>query len=103
MIYYERLYEGDNSKFNFKRFYECLSETGDDKSAEKLLKKTASRNKYDNEYTILLAKFYEERNQKDKADKIYDQLIEELQASSRNVIGLYNLFKSQGFILELYH
>lgn len=96
LIYYERLFEGDNSKFNFKRYYECLAETGDDKTAEKLLKKTASRNKYDNEYTILLAKFYEERDQKPRAEKIYDQLIEELQPSSRSVIGLYNLFKSQG-------
>ena len=96
LVYYERLFEGDNSKFNFKRYYECLAETGDDKAAEKLLKKTASRNKYDNEYTILLAKFYEERDQKPKAEKIYDQLIEELQPSSRSVIGLYNLFKSQG-------
>ena len=96
LIYYERLFEGDNSKFNFKRYYECLAETGDDKTAEKLLKKTASRNKYDNEYTILLAKFYEERDQMPKAEKIYDQLIEDLQPSSRSVIGLYNLFKSQG-------
>ena len=96
LVYYERLYEGDNSKFNFKRYYECLTETGDDKTAEKLLKKTAARNRYDNEYAIMLAKFYEERNQEPKAAKIYDDLIENLQPSSRNVIALYNLFKSQG-------
>ena len=96
LTYYERLYKGDNSKFNFKRYYECLTETGDDKSAEKILKKIASRNKYDNEYTILLAKFYEERSQLGRANNIYDQLINEMAPSSRSVIGLYNLFKSQG-------
>ncbi len=96
LVYYERLYEGDNSKFNFKRYYECLAETGDDKTAEKLLKKSAARNRYDNEYAIMLAKFYEERNQKPKADKIYNDLIDNMQPSSRNVIALYNLFKAQG-------
>ena len=96
LVYYERLYEGDHSKFNLKRYYECLAETGDDKTAEKLLKKSASKNRYDNEYAILLAKFYEERNQKPKADKIYNDLIEKMQPSSRNIIALYNLFKSQG-------
>ncbi|MBL1281420.1 MAG: tetratricopeptide repeat protein [Fluviicola sp.] len=96
LVYYERLYETDHSKFNFKRYYECLAETGDDKAAEKLLKKSASKNRYDNEYAILLAKFYEERDQKPKADKIYNDLIDNLQPSSRNVIALYNLFKSQG-------
>jgi len=40
LVYYERLYETDHSKFNFKRYYECLAETGDDKAAEKLLKKS---------------------------------------------------------------
>tara|TARA_R110002072_G_scaffold303044_1_gene492077 strand:- start:27962 stop:29788 length:1827 start_codon:yes stop_codon:yes gene_type:complete len=96
LVYYERLYEGDNSKFNLKRYYECLTEIGDDKTAEKVLKKVASRNRYDNEYSIMLAKFYEERSQVQKADKIYDNLIESLQPSSRNVIALYNLFKAQG-------
>ena len=96
LVYYERLYEADPSKFNFKRYYECLIETGDDKLAEKLLKKIVAKNRYDNEYAIMLAKFYEERDQKTKADRIYDDLIENMQPNSRNVIALYNLFKSQG-------
>ncbi len=96
LLYYERLYEQDNSKFNFTRYLECLSATGDDKTAEKLLKKSVSKNRGDNEYVVLLAKFYEERNQIAKADNIYNDLIENLQPRSRSVIELYNLFKAQG-------
>ena len=96
LIYYEKIYSKDNSKFNFKRYFECLTETGGDKKAEKLLKKEVSQHRNDNEYSVLLAGFYEDRDQLDKADKIYNELIEDLAPSSRNVIDLYNLFKAQG-------
>ena len=96
LIYYEKIYAKDNSKFYFKRYFECLTETGDNKQAEKLLKKEVSRHRDDNEYAVLLADFYEDRNQQAKADKIYDELIEDMPPSSRNVISLYNLFKAQG-------
>lgn len=95
LAYYERLYEKDESKFNFTRYLDCLTATGDDKTAEKLLKKCISRNRGDQEYPILLAKFYEERDRVDKANDIYDGLIEEMRPSSRSVIELYNLFKAQ--------
>jgi len=95
LIYYERLYENDQSKFTFTRYLECLTETGDDKTAEKLLKKAVNRNRYDNEYSILLAKFYEERGEVEEANTIYNDLIEDLTPSSRSIIALYNLFKSQ--------
>ena len=95
LTYYDRLYQRDQSKFNFTRYLDCLTATGDDKTAEKLLKKAVNRNRGDQEYPILLAKFYEERNQADKANAIYDDLIEDMAPSSRSVIGLYNLFKAQ--------
>ena len=75
LIYYERLYETDQSKFTFTRYLECLTETGDDKTAEKLLKKSVNRNRHDSEYSILLAKFCEERGEVDKANTIYNDLI----------------------------
>ena len=40
--------------------------------------------------------FYEERNQPEKANKIYDRLIDELQPSSRLIIDLYKAFKAKG-------
>ncbi len=96
LVYYERLYDKQPNKFYFKRYIDCLQATGDDKTTEKLLKKAASRNRYDNEYAIMLAQFYEDHDEVEKANKIYEQLIEDLPPSSGNVIQLYNAFKSQG-------
>ena len=96
LVYYERLYETDQSKFNFVRYLECLEATGDAKTAEKMLKRAVGDNKYDQEYSVLLAKFYEQHEEQLKADKIYEDLIENMTANSRGVIDLYNLFKSQG-------
>lgn len=96
IVYYERLYENEYSKFNFTRYIECLEATGDIKTAEKLLKKAESRNHGDNEYSVMLARFYERNEEPAKADEIYQDLIENLTPSSREVVALYNLFKGQG-------
>ncbi len=96
LVYYKRLYDGQPNKYYFKRYIDCLQATGDDKLTEKLLKKAASRNKYDNEYAIMLAQFYEEHDEINKADEIYNDLIDDLLPSSGNVIQLYNAFKSKG-------
>ncbi len=94
--YYDRLYEDDQSKFYFNRLITCMRETGaEDKDIEKLLKKQISFSRADQEYEIQLAKHYEQTNDQNKADKIYDALIEDLYANSRDVIALYNAFKSQ--------
>lgn len=95
LTYYERLYESDPSKFHFTRYLECLTETNDLKTAEKLLKRGMSQNRNDQEYAIWLAKFYEEQGQQKDADKIYEELIENMRSSARDVISLYNLFKGQ--------
>jgi tetratricopeptide (TPR) repeat protein len=96
VVYYRRLNESSSSKFYFNRLIDCLSETGEDKEVEKLLKKQIAKNKTQQEYRIQLAKFYESHDEKGKADKIYDELIDNLRAKSRDVIDLYNAFKSQG-------
>lgn len=96
LIYYEKLFDANPSKFNFTRYLECLIQTGDDKNAEKILKKQVKNNRSDNEYQIMLAKFYEERSESDKAEEIYSELVDNLSSSPRDIIGLYNSFKGQG-------
>ncbi|MBL4862755.1 MAG: tetratricopeptide repeat protein [Crocinitomicaceae bacterium] len=96
LIYYEKLYDRDNSKFYFNRLVDCLTETGDAKQVEKLLKRQVSRYRGEQEYEIRLAKFYEDSGETAKATKIYEGLIEKMRPSSRDVIGLYNAFKAQG-------
>lgn len=94
--YYEKCYDKDVSKFNLDRYVDCLIQTGDDKSAEKILKKAIDNKKENQEYSIALGSFYEERNEGGKAAKIYERLISELQPNSGRIITLYNAFKAKG-------
>lgn len=95
LMYYEKMYANDDSKFNLTRYVECLEQTGDVKNAEKTLKKAVSKSSQDKELTILLASFYENHNEEGKANDIYSGLIDNLTASSRDIIDLYTLFKSK--------
>jgi tetratricopeptide (TPR) repeat protein len=96
LSYYERLYTKDPSKFNFGRYFECLTETGDTKEAEKLIKKQISANKSELEYKVMLGQFYEDQKSPEKAQKIYDELIEDITPDANKVIALYNAFKGRG-------
>lgn len=96
LMYYEKLFNQDPSKFNFTRYVECLIQTDDLKEAEKVLKKQAKANRSDSEYQIKLADFYESQGNTTDADEIYSELIENLNSSARDVINLYNSFKAQG-------
>ncbi len=96
VVYYERLFDKNPSKFNFTRYLECLEQTGEEKTAEKLLKKQIKLNKGDQEYPILLAKFYEKQGNTERANTIYSEMIDALRPSARDIVQLYNAFKTQG-------
>jgi tetratricopeptide (TPR) repeat protein len=96
LSYYQRIYDKDPSKINFTRYFECLTLTGDVKEAEKVLKKQISANKSEQEYRVMLGQFYEEQKQPEKAQKIYDELIDEITADATRIIALYNTFKGKG-------
>ncbi len=95
LIYYEKLYDADPSKINFSRFVECLTETGDVKKAEKTFKKQIGRERNNQEYKILFAKFYENQGNISEANSIYRELIDNLEANSTDVVSLYTAFKGQ--------
>ena len=95
LMYYEKLFDDDPSKFNFTRYLECLVQTGDLKTAEKTLKKQVRQHPSDSEYKIKLASFYEDQGNQEDAASIYKELIEELNASARDVVNLYNSFESR--------
>ncbi len=94
--YYEKIYDKEPSKFNFNRLYECLLQEKELKEAEKLIKRQISANRSEQEYVVILAQFYEDNQEAEKALKLYDNLIEELPADPSRVIGLYNAFRSKG-------
>ena len=91
--YCQKVYFKENSKFNFKRYYDCLVQTKKIKEAEKILKKQISANKEDFEYSILLADFYISQNELKTATKIFNELIEEYATNSFTVLDIYQAFK----------
>ncbi len=96
VTYYGRIFASDPNKFNFNRYYDCLVKTENYKEAEKLLKKQISQNRSEQEYKVMLGEFYELRSETDKANKIYDDLIDELTANPSVIIDIYTAFKTKG-------
>jgi tetratricopeptide (TPR) repeat protein len=90
--YYNKLYNASASKFNFTRLYECMMSESDYKNAEKLIKGQISTNKDDIDYKIVYGQFYIESGEPDKAEKLYNSMIENLGANSSAVIILYEAF-----------
>ncbi len=90
--YYNKLYNASASKFNFTRLYECMIAESDYKSAEKLIKGQISNNKDDIDYKIVYGQFFIESGEPEKAKKLYNSMIEGLNASSSSVIILYEAF-----------
>lgn len=96
VLYYEKIYASDPSKIVFNRYYECLLETKDFKTAEKVIKKQVNSNRGDIELRVTYAQFYEEINEEPKARKIYEELIDEVNNNPGFTIQLYQAFVARG-------
>ena len=75
VVYSEKVYDRDPSKANFLRLYDCYIQTKEASDAEKLLKKQIKNYKHDFEYPVLLGQFYEDNNDPSKAQKVYEDLV----------------------------
>lgn len=94
--YYEKIYENDPSKVVFTRYYECLMEIKDIKTAEKILKKQVNINRGDLDLRVTFAQFYEEIDELAKARKIYDEILDELNSNPGLTIQIYQAFVARG-------
>lgn len=94
-VYYEKIVSSDPSKFNFNRYLDCLTSLKDFKQAEKVLKRQINTFRYDLDYVVLLGKLYEETDQPDRAKKLYDELINDLEADPNQIVNLFTAFRSQ--------
>lgn len=92
VIYYQSLYAKNPTKVYFLRYFDCLIKTKNRKDAEKILKKQINSNRKDVELKIMLGLFYEEDNNSKAADKIYNELIEDLPPIPSQIIELANLY-----------
>jgi len=95
-MYYEKIYANDPSKLVFTRYYECLMEIQDYKTAEKVIKKQANANRGDIELQVTFAQFYEEIKEESKARKIYEELIDGINANPGYTIQVYQAFVARG-------
>jgi tetratricopeptide (TPR) repeat protein len=94
--YYEKIYENDPSKVIFTRYYECLMETKDIKTAEKILKKQVNINRGDLDLRVTFAQFYEEIEELPKARKIYEEILDEVNSNAGLTIQIYQAFVARG-------
>ena len=95
-IYYEKIYENDPSKVIFTRYYECLMEIKDLKTAEKILKKQVNLNRGDLDLRVTFAQFYEEIEELAKSRKIYEEILEEVNSNASLTIQIYQAFVARG-------
>lgn len=93
VIYYEKVYQKDQSHPNFTRYYECLLKTDNSKEAEKIIKKQIGKFPDNLTYPFQYGAFLEENNRTKEADKIYSNLIKTRATNSLTVKELYNSFK----------
>lgn len=94
--YCQQVYQKENSKFTFIRYYTCLLKTSKDREAEKILKKQLDFDPYNVEYPIMLGEFYETHEEPKAANKIYHRLMDENATSSVKIVEIYKAFKEKG-------
>ena len=90
--YYEKLYQEDQSKVIFDRYYDCLLKTEDYKRAEKVLKNVNDVQKKDVNYKILFAEFYHLSGNEKKSEKLYEDIIIDLIPFHKQIIETYDAF-----------
>ncbi len=93
--YYEKIYNSSPTKVYFNRYFECLVATKDYKSAEKLLKKQINQNRSDYDMKVLLAQFYEDTGEAEKAEKSYKEIIDNLPENPSQIINIYQTLASK--------
>lgn len=93
--YYEKIYNSSPTKVYFNRYFECLVSTKDYKSAEKLLKKQINQNRSDYDMKVILAQFYEDIGEAEKAEKSYKEIIDNLPENPSQIINIYQTLASK--------
>jgi tetratricopeptide (TPR) repeat protein len=94
--YFEKVYENKPTDEIFKKYKECLSQQGNDKDVLKLIEKQIGFYPRSFVYQVMLGVEYEKQGNKGKAEKIYQNLVDQIRGSSRDIIDLQKAFSSFG-------
>lgn len=94
--YLSKVYEKKPTKFFFSRYLKCLRNTGDDRGAIKLVEDqiTVYPNEY--EYQIMLGQEYERQDDQRKAEKVYENIINNVAPYPRDIINAQKAFSESG-------
>lgn len=96
MPYFEKIYSNNPSDFTFKRYLSCLKETEQDKAAIQLIEKQIIYHPQNVAYQVALGDEYEKQNNQKKADKTYQDLINNLSMNPRQIMDLQKEFSNLG-------
>lgn len=94
--YLEKTFKKNPSKIIFQRYIHCLKEIGNDREILKVIEEQTQRAPDNYEYKVILAKEYERQDRQRKADKIIDDIIQNLPGSPREIINAQKAFSEQG-------
>ena len=94
---YEKLFDRNPDELNYYQHYlECLINTKDYKTAEKLAKKQAKRNPQELQFRVDVGRVYKSADEPEKAKKEFESIINTLAPDQNQVINLARYFLDLG-------
>ncbi|MEX2484419.1 MAG: tetratricopeptide repeat protein [Brumimicrobium sp.] len=94
--YLEKVYDKKPTKFIFNRYLECAREIQSERDVIKLIESQIDVYPDEYEYKVLLGEEYEAQNNTRKAEKTFEELIDGLSPSSRDIINLQKALSKVG-------
>lgn len=94
-VLYEKLYNKSHSRIYFSYYIRCLTELKEFKEAEKKIKRQLRGRNPDLTLYVELGNVYKLQNEKEKAEKTYQDAIKELPGNRNVIIQLANAFVSK--------
>lgn len=94
--YLEKVYGNKPTKFIFNKYLNCLRETGDDRESLKLIEDQINIYPNNYEYQVMLGEEYERQGNERKAEKTYEDIIENVAPYPRDIINVQKAFSEKG-------
>ena len=95
-VFYEKLYNKDQSDFYFKYLLKCYNELHSYKDAEKLIRKQQKKNPGNLKYYVDLGILYKTTGEEAKSKKEFENALKELTATKNQITGLSYAFRDAG-------
>ena len=92
---YEQLYEKKPSTYFYRQYIQCLFELGENKTAEKFIKKEFKKNPDEPYFNVDIGYLYQLEGDANKANKHYASIINNLKADRNKISNTANAFISR--------